>query len=54
VLLLLARHGATALTGKRLSGWLPGIHLSDEGRRQAERLAERLAPFPLEIGRAHV
>lgn len=41
-LLLLVRHGHTALTGRRLPGRLPGIHLSAEGRRQAERLAQRL------------
>lgn len=42
---MLVRHGTTAVTGKRLSGWLPGHHLSDEGRRQAESAAERLAPL---------
>ncbi len=35
----------TDVTGKRLSGSIPGIHLSEEGRLQAERLAERLAPL---------
>jgi probable phosphoglycerate mutase len=41
-LLLLVRHGHTALTGRRLPGRLPGIHLSAEGHRQAQRLAQRL------------
>jgi probable phosphomutase (TIGR03848 family) len=44
-LLLLIRHGVTESTGKRLSGRIPGIHLSDQGRAQAERVAERLAPL---------
>ena len=46
-LFLLIRHALTDVTGKRLSGSLPGFHLSAEGREQAERLAERLAPIRL-------
>ncbi|HEY3208432.1 MAG TPA: MSMEG_4193 family putative phosphomutase [Actinomycetota bacterium] len=46
-LLLLIRHALTEATGKRLSGRTPGIHLSEEGRRQAGLIAERLAPLPL-------
>src|SRR5438045_5920703 len=46
-LLLLIRHGLTDVAGKRLSGWQRGIHLNEEGRRQAERLVERLAPVRL-------
>lgn len=46
-LLLLIRHGLTDSTGKRLYGWTPGVHLSDRGREQAERLAERLAGVPI-------
>lgn len=46
-LLLLIRHGLTEATGKRLSGRMPGIHLSEDGRRQAGQLAERLASLPL-------
>lgn len=42
-LLLLIRHGLTEATGKRLSGWTPGIPLSERGREQADGLAERLA-----------
>jgi len=41
-LLLLIRHAVTEQTGKRLYGRTGGIHLSEEGRAQAERLAERL------------
>jgi probable phosphomutase (TIGR03848 family) len=46
-LFLLIRHALTDVTGKRLSGSLPGFHLSAEGSNQAERLAERLAPIRL-------
>jgi probable phosphomutase (TIGR03848 family) len=46
-LLLLIRHALTQATGRRLSGRAPGIHLSDEGHRQAEQLAGRLDPLPL-------
>ena len=41
------RHGVTSHTGNRLSGWLPDIHLSDEGRAQAEAVASALAKVPL-------
>jgi probable phosphoglycerate mutase len=47
-LLLLLRHAVTEHTGARLSGWMPGIHLSAAGREQAEGLAGRLAPVPLD------
>jgi probable phosphoglycerate mutase len=47
-LLLLIRHALTDSTGKRLTGWTPGIHLSPKGEEQAELLAERLAGFPLQ------
>ena len=43
-LLLLLRHAVTEHTGARLSGWMPGLHLSEEGRRQADGLAGRLGP----------
>ncbi len=46
-LVLLIRHAVTEATGKRLSGRTPGIPLSEAGRVQAERLAERLRPVPL-------
>src|SRR4029453_4041886 len=45
-LLLLLRHAVTEHTGARLSGWMPGLHLSEEGRRQADGLAGRLGPGP--------
>jgi probable phosphomutase (TIGR03848 family) len=36
------RHGVTSHTGHKLSGWMPGIHLNDDGRRQAEAAAAQL------------
>jgi probable phosphoglycerate mutase len=47
-LLLLLRHAVTDQTGARLSGWTPGVHLSAAGREQAEGLAGRLGPVPLD------
>jgi broad specificity phosphatase PhoE len=40
---LLVRHGATTTTGHELPGRAPGLHLSDAGREQAERVAARIA-----------
>jgi probable phosphomutase (TIGR03848 family) len=48
VLLFLIRHALTPQTGDRLSGWTPGISLSDEGREQARVLVERMRPVTLE------
>src|SRR5438093_1337007 len=45
-LVLLVRHGVTPTTGRLLPGRRRGLHLSDEGRRQAETLAARLAAVP--------
>lgn len=45
-LVLLVRHGLTATTGRLLPGRAPGLHLSDEGRRQADAVAERIAALP--------
>jgi probable phosphomutase (TIGR03848 family) len=47
-LLLLVRHGETPTTGKVLPGRAPGLYLSDRGRAQAERVAERLAGLPVD------
>ena len=41
-MILLVRHGRTPTTGKVLPGRAPGLHLSDEGRAQAEAAAERI------------
>ena len=40
---LLVRHGLTPTTGVKLPGRASGLHLSDEGRKQAENAAERIA-----------
>lgn len=44
MILLLVRHALTEQTGKRLTGWRPGIHLSAEGREQVAALTQRLGP----------
>lgn len=44
---LLVRHALTEVTGKRLSGNAPGLHLSEHGRGQAEALASRLSRVKL-------
>jgi probable phosphoglycerate mutase len=41
-LVLLVRHGKTRTTGRIRPGQARGLHLSDEGRRQADAVAERL------------
>ena len=45
---LLVRHGLTALTGKLLLGWTPGVGLDERGLAQAEAVAARLVKVPLE------
>lgn len=45
---LLIRHGVNDwMSAGRLAGWTPGVHLNEEGRRQAEALGARLAPMEL-------
>jgi probable phosphoglycerate mutase len=46
--LLLIRHGANDWVHGRLAGWTPGVHLNEDGRRQAAALAARLAPLPID------
>ncbi len=41
-IVLLMRHGQTPTTGVKLPGRAPGLHLSEEGRRQAEAAATRI------------
>ncbi|MGA1332843.1 MAG: MSMEG_4193 family putative phosphomutase [Ilumatobacteraceae bacterium] len=48
-LVLLVRHGTTPTTGKVLPGRAHGLHLSDKGREQAQRAADRIA----EMGSVH-
>ena len=45
--LLLVRHGHTDVAGRRLTGWQRGVHLNAQGRREAERLVERLEGVPV-------
>ncbi len=45
--LYLVRHGATQLTAENRFSGMVGVDLSDEGRAQAARLAERLAGDPI-------
>jgi probable phosphomutase (TIGR03848 family) len=42
-MVFLIRHGLTDHTGSRLYGRTPGLHLSERGREQADRLAERFS-----------
>jgi probable phosphoglycerate mutase len=46
--LLLIRHAACDHVGRRLAGRAPGVHLNQEGRRQADALAVALAALPVE------
>ena len=41
--LILIRHGHTDWADKKLAGWLPDVHLSEAGRKQASELPDRLA-----------
>lgn len=47
MILLLVRHAVTEVTGKKLSGWMPGIPLSPAGRKEAEEAGDRLAGAPV-------
>lgn len=44
---LLIRHATTAAVGKKLSGRVPGVHLDEPGRAQAQLLARHLKGQPL-------
>ena len=45
---ILVRHGQNDWVKKqRLAGWIPGVHLNDTGRKQAQAAAQRLAPLPI-------
>ena len=47
-LILLIRHGENDYVKKsRLSGRMPGIHLNEKGRAQAQALAEKLTSAPI-------
>jgi probable phosphomutase (TIGR03848 family) len=45
--LLLVRHALNDWVSDKLAGWTPDVHLNDEGRAQAEALAQRLADRPI-------
>ena len=46
--ILLVRHGQNEWVKKhRLAGWIPGVHLNEEGHQQAAQAAERLAHLPV-------
>ena len=45
--IVLLRHGLTVMTGPKLAGWTPGVHLDDRGKAQAAKVAERLKELPL-------
>lgn len=46
--ILLVRHGQNEwVKKKRLAGWIPDVHLNEEGERQAEQVAARLAHLPI-------
>ena len=42
-LVLFIRHGRTPTTGSRLPGRAPGLRLAEQGHRQAEEVAQRIA-----------
>lgn len=44
---LLIRHGENNFVGKRLAGHLPGVHLNEKGRKQAEIIAGALKNAPV-------
>ena len=44
--IFLVRHGLTEDTGRKLTGWTPGVALSDAGKNQVVALAERLTEVP--------
>lgn len=44
---LLIRHAEHALGGQTIAGRAPDVHLSEKGQRDAEALAQTLAPLPI-------
>ncbi|MBK8988456.1 MAG: MSMEG_4193 family putative phosphomutase [Chloroflexi bacterium] len=46
--IILVRHGENDWVKKqRLAGWIPGVHLNENGRLQAQHAAERLSVLPV-------
>jgi probable phosphoglycerate mutase len=47
-MIALVRHGENEWVNKgRLAGWIPGVHLNENGHKQAQAAAERLAHLPV-------
>src|SRR3972149_11234257 len=47
-ILLLIRHGENDFTKKgKLAGRMPGVHLNERGRNQAQELSQALAEVPI-------
>jgi probable phosphomutase (TIGR03848 family) len=44
----LIRHGENDFLNRRMAGWLPGVHLNEQGKAQAQALAEVLSHVRLE------
>lgn len=44
---LLIRHATNNTVGKRFAGRMAGVHLNEEGLRQAQKLAERFTGLPI-------
>lgn len=46
--IILVRHGENDWVKKhRLAGWIEGVHLNDNGRKQAQAAAQRLVELPI-------
>ncbi len=47
--IILVRHGENDwVKKKRLAGWIPGVHLNENGRIQAQNAAQRLSVLPIQ------
>ncbi|HEY0733600.1 MAG TPA: MSMEG_4193 family putative phosphomutase [Herpetosiphonaceae bacterium] len=46
--ILLIRHAVNdVMKAKKLAGWMPDVHINEEGRQQAQAVAERLRDMPI-------
>jgi probable phosphoglycerate mutase len=46
--ILLIRHAVNdVMKAKKLAGWMPDVHINEEGRQQATAVAERLGQLPI-------
>jgi probable phosphoglycerate mutase len=46
--LILIRHGLNDLVGKRIASQMAGVHLNDEGKQQAQELADNLSTMQID------